>query len=165
MRTFTTTIVFFLCCGCSAQQSQESPPKAATDEVPASFSICKLDHACMQSKGSSEDCYLNEPPGCSIPNVIQEPHTATPCMKGSDDTGTWGCEGTVCPRLADDVQTMPGFHMIGLVTDENGDKHMHVADSCQHYFCAASDACQYGNNWKGCDVNPHNCLLVQRLDK
>lgn len=87
------------------------------------------------------------------------------CREGAS-TEEYGCaEGDMCPNLMDDVRGMTGFHVIGTFVDGGGRKRLHVADTCQHYFCGIDDECAKKGGPDAACIRPTGCLLVHKLKK
>ncbi len=86
------------------------------------------------------------------------------CHDG-DSTEEYGCKaGDMCPNMDNDVREMEGFHVISVGT-RDGSKFIHVASTCQHYFCGVNEDClEKGGSETSC-MRPTGCQLVYKLKK
>ena len=82
--------------------------------------------------------------GCSSPqkaNNAAEPmphsrlddHVASKCYEQNNDE--YVCDEW-SPTSATDIKSFPGYHVIAFFKTDKGVTLAHVADECQHYFCA-----------------------------
>ena len=83
--------------------------------------------------------------------------------KDGDSSDAYGCRaGTDCPNMMNDVREKKGYHTLGTVRG-GGKKFVHVADSCEHFFCGIDDECVKAGGTDYSCMRPTGCQVVQKL--
>jgi len=88
---------------------------------------------------------------------VHESHKADMCMNPADSE--YACLDGV--SSATDISKFNGYHVIAFVKDANGNTFAHVADTCQHYFCAVDMPPPSDTQCKQPKVRTVGCCLAR----
>ncbi|MEN9558684.1 MAG: hypothetical protein RL141_1053 [Candidatus Parcubacteria bacterium] len=158
---FVIVFLFVVGCATTATQPAESPAPAPVAKQSPPLVLCGMDWACLERGGTNSECQY--PAGCTPISAIpsgDDTHildSPPPCSKEPAIESSYENSGL---QLVGDVQEREGFHVVGVEIDPRGERFVHVADTCQHYFCSINMPCvEAGGSEVKC-MNSLGCTLV-----
>ena len=101
-------------------------------------------------------------------DALHEAHTAPKCINPQNTEFTCEFEYQGQKNVVnsqEDISKFDGYHVIAFVKDDNGNTFAHVADTCQHYFCAVDMSPPSDTQCKQPKVRTVGCCLAHPVKK